>query len=154
QQYRQRHPFTGAEPGAWAWTALPGGVPDGDDTPGALLALSRLLPTEGDPPGPVAKVVRRLVGRVRFDQIDSPRGVRGKVVPADEPAGLSVAWGLSWLLGLQNRDGGWPTFCRGWGRLPFDRSGCDLTAHALRALHAWKDAVGVGWFSRAFSRQF
>ena len=22
-----------------------------------------------------------------------------------------------WLLKLQNRDGGWPTFCRGWGKL-------------------------------------
>jgi squalene-hopene/tetraprenyl-beta-curcumene cyclase len=28
-----------------------------------------------------------------------------------------------------------PTFCRGWSGLPFDRSGSDLTAHALRA---WK----------------
>lgn len=45
--------------------------------------------------------------------------------------------GIDWLLGLQNRDGGWPTFCRGWGLLPFDRSGTDLTAHAIRALHAW-----------------
>jgi squalene-hopene/tetraprenyl-beta-curcumene cyclase len=45
--------------------------------------------------------------------------------------------GLRWLLDLQNGDGGWPTFCRGWGHLPFDRSGADLTAHALRALHAW-----------------
>ena len=33
---------------------------------------------------------------------------------------------------VQNRDGGWPTFCRGWGILPFDRSGNDLTAHVLR----------------------
>lgn len=45
--------------------------------------------------------------------------------------------GLHWLLRLQNRDGGWPTFCRGWGTMPFDRSGVDLTAHALRALHVW-----------------
>ena len=43
-----------------------------------------------------------------------------------------------WLLGLQNRDGGIPTFCRGWGRLPFDRSGADLTAHALAAWAAWR----------------
>jgi len=42
--------------------------------------------------------------------------------------------GVDWLLGLQNSDGGWPTFCRGWGKLPFDRSSPDLTAHALRAL--------------------
>jgi len=49
----------------------------------------------------------------------------------------AAARGLRWLLDLQNRDGGWPTFCRGWGRLPFDRSAPDLTAHALRALSAW-----------------
>ncbi len=36
QQYRERHPYTGAAPGGWAWTPLPGGVPDADDTPGAL----------------------------------------------------------------------------------------------------------------------
>ena len=42
--------------------------------------------------------------------------------------------GCDWLLKLQNRDGGWPTFCRGWGKLPFDRSSTDLTAHAIRAL--------------------
>src|SRR5262245_3320690 len=47
--------------------------------------------------------------------------------------------GISWLLDLQNRDGGWPTFCRGWGHLPFDRSSADISAHALRALAAWKD---------------
>ncbi len=95
QQYKERHPYTGAEPGGWAWTPLPGGVPDADDTPGALLALSRL-----NPPG-------------CFDGYQA---------------------GKSWLVGLQNRDGGWPTFCRGWGALPFDRSGPDLTAHVLRAL--------------------
>jgi len=44
--------------------------------------------------------------------------------------------GVSWLLDLQNKDGGWPTFCRGWGHLPFDRSSADISAHALRALAA------------------
>lgn len=53
----------------------------------------------------------------------------------DEAARL----GLTWLLNLQNSDGGWPTFCRGWGALPFDRSGVDLTAHVLRAMDVWKD---------------
>jgi squalene-hopene/tetraprenyl-beta-curcumene cyclase len=42
---------------------------------------------------------------------------------------------------MQNRDGGIPTFCRGWGKLPFDRSSPDLTAHALRAWAAWKDGL-------------
>src|SRR5439155_12704169 len=41
---------------------------------------------------------------------------------------------LGWLYSMQNRDGGWPTFCKGWGKLPFDRSGTDLTAHVLRAI--------------------
>jgi squalene-hopene/tetraprenyl-beta-curcumene cyclase len=96
QQYRERHPYTDADPGGWAWTPLPGGVPDADDTPGALLALSHL------------------------DHSDSARDAEQRAA--------------AWLLGLQNADGGWPTFCLGWGTLPFDRSGSDLTAHALRAL--------------------
>lgn len=94
RQETQRHPFTGADPGGWGWSHLPGSVPDADDTPGALLALAAM-----------------------------------SAGPADE------AWrrGSAWLIGLQNHDGGMPTFCRGWGKLPFDRSGSDLTAHALRA---------------------
>jgi squalene-hopene/tetraprenyl-beta-curcumene cyclase len=102
QQYRIRHAYTGAAPGGWAWTPLPGGVPDADDTAGALLALRRLA---GDTP---SEQVREAVQAAHF-----------------------------WLVRLQNRDGGWPTFCRGWGRLPFDRSGTDLSAHAMRAIHAW-----------------
>ncbi len=50
----------------------------------------------------------------------------------------AVADGARWLLSLQNSDGGWPTFCRGWGKLPFDTSSPDLTAHALRVLAAAK----------------
>jgi len=57
---------------------------------------------------------------------------------ANDPcAQQSAARGIAWLLQVQNRDGGIPTFCRGWGRLPFDRSCPDLTAHALRAFRAW-----------------
>jgi squalene-hopene/tetraprenyl-beta-curcumene cyclase len=55
--------------------------------------------------------------------------------PAESPAALR---GVQWLLGLQNRDGGMPTFCPGWGTLPFDRSTPEITAHALAALHAWR----------------
>jgi squalene-hopene/tetraprenyl-beta-curcumene cyclase len=101
QQYRERHPYTNAAPGGWAWTDLPGGVPDADDTAGALLALRALHET----------------------------GTEAKAA-----AGL----GIQWLLDLQNRDGGTPTFCRGWGKLPFDRSSPDLTAHFLRAAAAWR----------------
>lgn len=104
QQYRQIHPYTHVAPGGWSWTDLPGGVPDADDTPGAMLALMNLR------------------GQ---DEVFSP----------DEVSSLRAA--AIWLLDLQNRDGGWPTFCRGWGTLPFDRSSCDLTAHALSALDLW-----------------
>jgi squalene-hopene/tetraprenyl-beta-curcumene cyclase len=53
----------------------------------------------------------------------------------------AVQAGVRWLLRLQNADGGWPTFCRGWGALPFDRSGVDVTAHVLRALDRWRDPL-------------
>jgi squalene-hopene/tetraprenyl-beta-curcumene cyclase len=60
--------------------------------------------------------------------------------------------GVSWLLDLQNRDGGWPTFCRGWGHLPFDRSSADISAHALRALAAWKQDFHSTSFATAGER--
>jgi len=53
----------------------------------------------------------------------------------------AVEQGLRWLLDLQNSDGGLPTFCRGWGRLPFDRSCPDITAHMLRACDAWYETI-------------
>ena len=42
QQYTEIHPYTNAAPGGWAWTDLTGGVPDADDTAGAMLALNRI----------------------------------------------------------------------------------------------------------------
>jgi squalene-hopene/tetraprenyl-beta-curcumene cyclase len=58
-----------------------------------------------------------------------------------------------WLSGLQNPDAGWPTFCQGWGRLPFDSSSPDITANVLRALRATvempeDDAAGRGYLGR------
>jgi squalene-hopene/tetraprenyl-beta-curcumene cyclase len=129
QQYQERHPYTGANPGAWAWTPLPGGVPDADDTPGALLALANLD------------------NALHPDRLHDPKLIAQSIMaallapPTQWPRGPTIhsqtVEGIAWLYGLQNRDGGWPTFCRGWGKLPFDRSGCDLTAHALRALWTW-----------------
>src|SRR5687767_551 len=84
QQYRAEHPYTHSAPGGWAWTPLPGGVPDADDTAGALLALRNL----------------------------------GSI---DDDVRAAAQMGIRWLVDLQNRDGGMPTFCRGWGKLPFDR---------------------------------
>jgi squalene-hopene/tetraprenyl-beta-curcumene cyclase len=59
--------------------------------------------------------------------------------PEQQTVGEAAVAAVRWLLDLQNSDGGWPIFCRGWGKLPFDRSGADLTAHVLRALSAWQD---------------
>jgi prenyltransferase beta subunit len=42
--------------------------------------------------------------------------------------------GCLWLEKLQNSDGGFPTFCKGWGRLPFDSSCADLTGHVILAI--------------------
>ena len=51
-----------------------------------------------------------------------------------------VSEACNWLFGLQNSDGGFPTFSKGWGKLPFDQSCADLTGHAVLAL-AKVDAV-------------
>jgi squalene-hopene/tetraprenyl-beta-curcumene cyclase len=99
QQYREVHPFTNAPPGGWAWTDLPGGVPDADDTSSALIALKKI----------------------------------------GHSCDAAIQQGIIWLLDLQNRDGGIPTFCRGWGTLPFDRSTPEITAHALCAWWVWRD---------------
>ncbi len=107
-QHRELHPFTSAAPGGWGWSDLSGAVPDADDTPGALLSLAAMV----NSPSCTKEDRQRICDAARA--------------------------GGRWLLGLQNRDDGWPTFCRGWGKLPFDRSGADLTAHVLRALHAWR----------------
>jgi squalene-hopene/tetraprenyl-beta-curcumene cyclase len=101
RQFEKEHVFTHAAPGGWSWTHLPGGVPDADDTSGALLALWNLGHEEAHTKQAAAK-------------------------------------GIQWLLDLRNRNGGIPTFCKGWGKLPFDRSCPDITAHALRAFAAWR----------------
>jgi squalene-hopene/tetraprenyl-beta-curcumene cyclase len=46
----------------------------------------------------------------------------------------AIESGCRWLTDIQNNDGGFPTFCKGWGKLPFDKSCADLTGHALLAL--------------------
>lgn len=75
----------------------------------------------------------------------------GSVPDADDTSGALVALhrsaagvcskevenGLIWLMNLQNNDGGMPTFCKGWGRLPFDRSSPDITSHAILAMALW-----------------
>jgi squalene-hopene/tetraprenyl-beta-curcumene cyclase len=106
KQQKSVHAYTGAEPGGWAWTDCAGGVPDADDTSGALLALYHLQQ-------------------------------HGVIIPMSDAVGA----GLRWLHCLQNQDGGMPTFCKGWGRLPFDQSCPDISAHALLAFTVWREHV-------------
>ncbi|HBH85529.1 MAG TPA: hypothetical protein DDY34_17240 [Bacteroidales bacterium] len=54
----------------------------------------------------------------------------------------AIVNGCKWLVGLQNSDGGFPTFCIGWGHLPFDSSCADLTGHALLALLSSLEKLG------------
>ncbi len=95
-QNKKIHPFNGTGPGGWGWTNFSGSVPDGDDTPGVILALLQLQPKEK---------------------------IKNEVLA-----------GGNWLLKLQNNDGGFPTFSKGWGKLPFDQSCADLTGHNLLAI--------------------
>ena len=99
------------------------------------------VPPPGLPRSSVGCVIR-IPGRHRGLGMDTScrRGRRwGRHVGSNPRTGRAgsregIPAGVRWLLDLQNRDGGWPTFCRGWGKLPFDKSSPDLTAHALRAL--------------------
>ncbi|MFW5822388.1 MAG: prenyltransferase/squalene oxidase repeat-containing protein [Tangfeifania sp.] len=100
-QNEKTHPFNGTRPGGWGWTNYAGSVPDGDDTPGAILALLKLQPKEM---------------------------VKKEVLAA-----------IKWLSKLQNNDGGFPTFSKGWGKLPFDQSCSDLTGHCLLAVSSVKE---------------
>lgn len=100
-QNNRVHPFNGTGPGGWGWTNYSGSVPDGDDTPGAILALLKLQPKEL---------------------------VKDEVLAA-----------IKWLSKLQNNDGGFPTFSKGWGKLPFDQSCSDLTGHCLLAVSSVRE---------------
>ena len=113
QQRLAPTPYTDAAPGGWAWTHLPGGVPDADDTSQVIYTL-------------------RLLGE-----------------PSQHP---SLVAGRRWLLNLQNRDGGFPTFTRGRTSLPFDQSSVDITAHALRALAALGESNSAQSHSRSVRR--
>jgi len=104
-QYNHTHPFNKALPGGWGWTNYTGSVPDGDDTPGAIISLLQIYQ-----------------GSEKENQV--------------------IVKACKWLIGLQNKDGGIPTFCRGWGKLPFDSSCADLSGHAFLAVAKSRAMIG------------
>lgn len=105
-QNKSKHPFNGTSSGGWGWTNFSGSVPDGDDTPGVMLALMKLSETSS---------------RKFYTEIENA---------------------CDWLCRLQNSNGGFPTFTRGWGQLPFDQSCSDLTGHGVLALCRAMDYLG------------
>ena len=115
-QNKQIHPFNGTQPGGWGWTSHSGSVPDGDDTPGTILAL------------------------IALNQ-DNPEKIQKPIVN-----------GCNWLLQLQNNDGGFPTFSRGWGKLPFDQSCSDLTGHAILAMAKTAQIQPLSEIKKSFVR--
>lgn len=70
------------------------------------------------------------------DADDTPGSILAllEIFTGTEEEKTAIINGCKWLTGLQNSDGGFPTFCKGWGRLPFDKSCADLTGHALLAI--------------------
>jgi squalene-hopene/tetraprenyl-beta-curcumene cyclase len=110
------HSFNGTQPGGWGWTCHSGSVPDGDDTPGTILALLAL-------------------NKNNSQHIADP-----------------VIAGCNWLFELQNSDGGFPTFSKGWGKLPFDQSCADLTGHALLAMARTEDVFSSSLDSKHHGR--
>lgn len=161
QQYKEVHPFTNAAPGGWAWTDLPGGVPDADDTPGAVSALLRLSGLEIRQQDPLAEATSRddfglstwrgaNLPIAEKDRRDSSAFIRSR----EPDFGLSIQMTVRWLLNLQNRDGGFPTFCRGWGTLPFDRSSPDISAHCMRAIADWlSHSIQFDWYCPELERR-
>ncbi len=114
-QNKEIHAFNGTPAGGWGWTSHAGSVPDGDDTPGTILALIALN--------------QQNTGLIQE----------------------SVLAGCGWLKQLQNSDGGFPTFSRGWGKLPFDQSCSDLTGHTILAtaktVHVFGNSLSKNQYS-------
>lgn len=109
----------------------------------------------------LAATIRRNATTYKHPFTGAPAGgwgwtnLSGSVPDGDDTSGALVALhtlthgtfsqevgnGLVWLMQLQNRDGGMPTFCKGWGKLPFDRSSPDISAHAALAMGLWIPAL-------------
>lgn len=105
----------------------------------------------------LAEIIKKNATKEKHPFTGAPAGgwgwtdLTGSVPDGDDTSGALVALhtlthgeyseevgkGLLWLMQLQNNDGGMPTFCKGWGRLPFDRSSPDISAHAVLAMGLW-----------------
>jgi squalene-hopene/tetraprenyl-beta-curcumene cyclase len=136
----------GLEPGGWCFEYRNGHYPDTDDTAMVLMGLART----------VAGGQRALGDGRWLAEYRVPGG--GPAPPDPQPA---VRRAVCWLLGLQNRDGGWAAFDRDINRevltqVPFadhnamlDPSCPDITARVLEALGQFGYRVGRPEVDRA-----
>lgn len=146
----------GAAPGGWCFEHRNDFYPDSDDTAMVLLALQEQLSAAAAPAGSLPPDLR-LVGGERSEE------------PSDEEEQVDLAQrttaaierGLTWLLAMQNDDGGWGAFDRNNNRqflchVPFadhnamiDPSTPDLTGRVLEALGKLGHRVGHPAVDRA-----
>lgn len=84
----------------------------------------------------VSDTAATLVALARWPHVDG--------YPHRERIDRAAQLGITWLLNLQNEDGGWPKFYRHSGGFQRDESGPDTTSRALRALAAWQNEWRTG----------
>jgi len=159
-QYRCVHPYTQAAPGGWAWTDLPGAVPDADDTAGALIALHNLEPPDDDVTKAAIAGIKWLLQLQNSDG-GIPTFCKGwSTLPFDRsapditahalgamgvwldrlPANLqtkvqkSINKALTWLRQTQHKDGSWVPLWFGNQYAPRHENPLYGTARALTGL--------------------
>jgi squalene-hopene/tetraprenyl-beta-curcumene cyclase len=153
--WQVRRPHT--EPGGWAFEFDNDGYPDTDDTAEVILALRKVWPAGRDHSDP---------GRSAQPTGRRPSGAAPSA-PAADQAGEAIDRGISWLIGMQSKDGGWGAFDADndtdlVNKLPFcdfgaviDPPSADVTAHIVEALAGEGMAGcaaarrGVAWLLRA-----
>ena len=133
----------GLEPAGWFFEYRNGFYPDTDDTGMVLMALAKCTDTQA-----------------RGDR-NGATGLAAVAGSPDRRLAASQERGVRWLLGMQNRDGGWAAFDRGINRelltkVPFadhnamlDPSCPDITARVLEALGHYGYRVGDPQVDRA-----
>jgi squalene-hopene/tetraprenyl-beta-curcumene cyclase len=132
------------EPAGWFFEYSNGFYPDTDDTAMVLMALAK-----GGGTGEGSGVSQ------------NGNGHASSLTPDPSPLAPAQQRGVRWLLGMQNRDGGWAAFDRGINRelltrVPFadhnamlDPSCPDITARVLEALGHYGYRVGDPQVDRA-----
>jgi squalene-hopene/tetraprenyl-beta-curcumene cyclase len=143
-----------AEPGGWCFEYNNDFYPDSDDTAMVLMALGEQFRSQ-----PSSEMLPADLRLVKHQPADDPRDADATSTLADTAA--AVQRGLTWMLAMQNSDGGWAAFDRNNNRqflcyVPFadhnamiDPSTPDLAGRVLEALGQLGRRVGAPVVDRA-----